>query len=214
VPLTVGGGIRDVDDVGRALCAGADKVSVNSAAVARPELLTEAAARYGRQCVVASIDAREEPGETRERVEVANAADVAGRVGADASHARRAADNGRCWRVATHGGTRPTPLDAVAWAARCAALGAGEVLLTSIDRDGGRRGFDLELTARVAAAVDVPVIASGGAGCAEHFRDAFVRGGADAALAAGIFHEGLTSVGAVKRALHEAGFPVRLDATA
>ncbi len=192
VPLTVGGGIRDVDDVGRALRAGADKVSVNSAAVARPELLAEAAARYGRQCVVASIDARAEP-----------------------SVEPSANGNGkRRWQVATHGGTRPTDLDAVEWAERCAELGAGEVLLTSIDCDGGRDGFDLELTRRVAAAVDVPVIASGGAGTAEHFRDAFVVARADAALAAGIFHEGITSVGAVKRALCEAGVPVRLEVSA
>lgn len=192
VPLTVGGGIRDVDDVGRALRAGADKVSVNSAAAARPELLTEAAARYGRQCVVASIDARAEP-----------------------SVEPSSNGNGkRRWQVATHGGTRPTGLDAVEWAERCAELGAGEVLLTSIDCDGGRDGFDLELTSRVTTAVDVPVIASGGAGTAEHFRDAFVVARADAALAAGIFHEGITSVGAVKRALCEAGVPVRLEVSA
>jgi imidazole glycerol-phosphate synthase subunit HisF len=190
VPLTVGGGIGDVDDVGRALRAGADTVSVNSAAVARPELLGEAAARYGRQCVVASIDARAEP-----------AAELAAAGG----------DGQRRWRVATHGGTRATALDAVEWAARCAELGAGEVLLTSIDRDGGRDGFDLELTSRVAAVVGVPVIASGGAGTPEHFRDAFVIAGADAALAAGIFHDGVTTVGAVKRALGEAGVPVRLE---
>lgn len=220
VPLTVGGGIRDVDDVGRALRAGADKVSVNSAAVARPELLAEAAARYGRQCVVASIDARKEslPELARGDEDGGRGArpttDRGMRGGSRENGNGAAATAAIRWRVATHGGTRATELDAVEWAAHCAALGAGEVLLTSIDCDGGRSGFDLELTGRVAAAVDVPVIASGGAGTAEHFRDAFLVARADAALAAGIFHEGVTSVAAVKRTLCEAGVPVRLEASA
>jgi len=195
VPLVVGGGIASVEDVANALRAGADKVSVNSAAVAHPPLLTEAAARFGRQCVVASIDAR------------AETPALPGTEDADPAPARR-------YRVFTHGGTRPTDLEAVAWARRCAELGAGEILLTSIDHDGCRNGFDLELTRRVVAAVDVPVIASGGAGEAEHFRAALVDAGADAALAAGIFHEGLTTVGAVKRALHASSVPVRLEARA
>lgn len=195
VPLVVGGGIGDVDDVGNALRAGADKVSVNSAAVARPALLTEAAARFGSQCVVASIDARLE---TQDPASLAT-------DGGDGE--------GRRYRVYTHGGTRPTGLEAVEWARRCAALGAGEILLTSIDRDGRRDGFDLELTGRVATAVDVPVIASGGAGGPEHFRAALLDAGADAALAAGIFHDGVTTVAAVKRALHEARVPVRLEAS-
>ncbi len=213
VPLTVGGGIRSVDDVDRVLRAGADKVGVNSAAVARPELLAEAAARFGSQCVVASVDARAEPparGATA-------TADASGPLHEGVDPGRRPAAGEvveRRWQVVTHGGTRPTTLEAVAWARRCAELGAGEVLLTSIDRDGRRDGYDLELTARVAAAVAVPVIASGGAGRAEHLRDAFLLGGAEAALVAGILHEGLTTVGAVKRYLHEAGVPVRLAADA
>jgi len=194
VPLTVGGGIGDVDDVDRVLRAGADKVSVNSAAVARPELLTEAAARFGSQCVVASIDARAVEG-----------------IPGVASGSRPTETR---YEVVTHGGTRGTDLEAVSWARRCVELGAGEVLLTSIDRDGHRDGFDLELTGRVSSTVRVPVIASGGAGTAEHFRDALTLAGAEAALAAGIFHEGVTTVAEVKRALHEAGVPVRLTSFA
>jgi cyclase len=176
IPLTVGGGVRTVDDVGRALRAGADKVSINSAAVANPALLTACAERFGAQCVVASIDAKREDGR---------------------------------WRVYTHGGRKPTDLDAVAWARDCVARGAGEVLLTSIDRDGARSGYDLELTRAVADAVDVPVIASGGAGSAEHVRDALTRGGADAALVAGILHDGVTTVGSIKSLLREGGLHIR-----
>ncbi|RKH11308.1 imidazole glycerol phosphate synthase subunit HisF [Corallococcus sp. CA053C] len=176
IPLTVGGGVRTVDDVGRALRAGADKVSINSAAVATPELLTGCAERFGAQCVVASIDAKRE---------------------------------GDRYRVYTHGGRRPTDLDAVAWAKECVRRGAGEVLLTSIDRDGARTGYDLELTRAVADVVDVPVIASGGAGRAEHVRDALTLGGADAALVAGILHDGLTTVGALKTLLRDSGLPIR-----
>jgi imidazole glycerol-phosphate synthase subunit HisF len=181
VPLTVGGGIGSVEDVGRALLAGADKVGINTAAVRRPGLLTDAAERYGSQCVVASIDADRD----------------------------RAMASG--YRVFTHGGRRPTDLDAVDWARRCAALGAGEILLTGIHRDGARRGFDLELTRRVAEAVAVPVIASGGAGYASHFVDVLDHGRADAALAAGIFHDGVVEIREVKKALAEAGIPVRSD---
>ena len=182
VPLTVGGGINEVDDVARALRAGADKVSINTAAVARPELLTEAAERFGAQCIVASIDAQLEPSGV-------------------------AAPG--WYRVFTHGGRTPTELEAVSWAARCAELGAGEILITSIDQDGRRNGYDLELTAAIARAVSVPVIASGGAGAAEHVRDAFVLGLADAALLAGILHDGLTTVGEVKSVLAAAGIPIR-----
>ena len=202
VPLTVGGGIRDVEDVGRALRAGADKVSVNSAAVARPELLAEAAGRYGRQCVVASIDALREPPAAAER-------EVDREPGR--SHDDGPPPGRRRWRVHTHGGRTPTALDAVAWARRCAELGAGEVLLTSIDRDGRRDGYDLELTAAVASAVDVPVIASGGAGEAAHVRDAFLVAGAAAALVAGILHDGSTTVGALKDAARAAGVPMRWE---
>ena len=193
VPLTVGGGVRGAEDVGLALRAGADKVSVNSAAVARPELLAEAAARYGSQCVVISIDAR------REAVGTADG--------------RPANENGvrpsPLWRVFSHGGRRATGLDAVTWARRCVELGAGEVLLTSIDRDGRRDGYDLELTSAVVEAVDVPVVASGGAGAPRHVRDAFVEGGADAALAASIFHDGIYPVGQAKGDLGSHGVLVR-----
>ncbi len=176
VPLTIGGGVRSADDVGRALRAGADKVSINSAAVSRPEVLTESADRFGAQCVVISIDAKR---------------DVAG------------------WRVYVKGGRERTSLDAVAWAAECVGRGAGEVLLTSIDKDGARTGYDVELTRAVTAAVHVPVVASGGAGSAQHVCEVFRDGGADAALLAGILHDGLTTVGAVKQAMRDAHLSVR-----
>lgn len=176
VPLTIGGGVRSADDVGLALRAGADKVSINSASVRRPELLTEAAARFGSQCVVASIDAKRD---------------------------------GDSWVVYVKGGRERTTLDAIAWAAECVRRGAGEVLLTSIDRDGARIGYDIELTRAVAAAVNVPVVASGGAGNAQHVCDVFEEGNADAALLAGILHDGLTTVHAVKQAMRNAHLPVR-----
>lgn len=176
IPLTIGGGIRSADDVARALRAGADKVGVNTAAVETPEILTECAARFGAQCVVASIDAK------------------------------RDADG---WRVYTRGGRTPTTLDAVRWAHECVERGAGELLVTSIDRDGARTGYDLDLTAAIADVVDVPVIASGGAGSAAHVCDAIVHGHADAALVAGILHEGVTTVRAIKAELAGHGIPVR-----
>ncbi len=176
IPLTIGGGIRTADDVGLALRAGADKVSLNSSAVLRPAVLTEAAARFGSQCVVASIDAK------------------------------RLGDS---WRVYVKGGREETLLDAVTWARECVDRGAGEILLTSIDRDGARSGYDLELTSAVASAVNVPVVASGGAGSAEHVRDVLHDTRADAALVAGILHDGLTTVGAIKDTLRRASVPVR-----
>jgi imidazole glycerol-phosphate synthase subunit HisF len=198
IPLTVGGGIGDVSDIALALRAGADKVSINTAAVTRPELITEAAQRFGNQCIVASIDARLE----RRQIELMSHAEgPAGSGGA--------AQAATWFRVFTHGGRNATDLDAVAWARRCADLGAGEILITSIDQDGQRGGYDLELTARIAEAVGVPVIASGGAGSAAHVRDAFLLAGADAALVAGILHDGVTTVGALKSFLAEAGVPVR-----
>ena len=177
VPLTVGGGVRSVDDVGLALRAGVDKVSINTAAYARPALITECADRFGSQCVVASIDARRE-------------------------------GNDR-WRVWTHGGSVRTETDAIEWAQECVARGAGEILLTSIDRDGARQGYDLRLTRTVVDAVSVPVIASGGAGSADHVRDAIVDGGADAVLVAGILHDGLTTVRELKDVLARAHIAVR-----
>jgi cyclase len=181
VPLTIGGGVREVEDVVRACRAGADKVSINTAAVLRPELLSEGAERFGSQCIVASIDAKRR-----------------------GPRAQRAS-----WEVRTHGGRTPTGLDAVGWAVECVQRGAGEILLTSIDEDGARTGYDLELTRAVARAVPVPVIASGGAGSAEHVRAALREGEADAALVAGILHDGLTTVGAIKDALAADGLPVR-----
>lgn len=176
VPLTVGGGVGSVDDMGALLRAGADKIGVNTAAVRDPELLSAGAERFGRQCVVASVDAAREEGG---------------------------------WRVYTHGGRRPTGLDAVAWASECASRGAGEILLTSIDQDGARTGYDLALTATVVRAVSVPVIASGGAGAATHLRDAFLQGRASAVLVAGILHDGLTTVASLKAHLADWGVNVR-----
>jgi cyclase len=179
IPLTVGGGVRSVADVRRLLNAGADKVSFNSAAVANPEVLREAAAKYGAQCIVVAIDAKRRSG------------DAPG------------------WEVYTHGGRRNTGLDAVAWARRVAELGAGEILLTSMDRDGTRSGFDLALTRAVADAVPVPVIASGGVGSLEHLSEGIRIGGADAVLAASIFHYGEFSVGEAKALLARDGVSVR-----
>ncbi|HET6703185.1 MAG TPA: imidazole glycerol phosphate synthase subunit HisF [Gemmatimonadaceae bacterium] len=176
IPLTVGGGVRTVDDVACVLRSGADKVSINTAAVARPELLSEGAERFGSQCVVASIDAKREQA---------------------------------AWRVWTHGGSVRTEIDAIEWARECVARGAGEILLTSIDRDGARSGFDLALTRAVSDAVPVPVIASGGAGSAAHVRDAVVDGRADAVLVAGILHDGVTTVRAIKAEMAHARIPVR-----
>jgi cyclase len=177
IPLTVGGGVRSVDDARRLLRAGADKVSVNTAAIERPDLVSELSTTFGAQCVVVAIDARRD-------------------------------DDGH-FRVFTHGGRRPTELDAVAWATEVVGRGAGEILLTSMDRDGTRAGFDLELTRAVADAVSVPVIASGGVGTLEHLVEGVVEGGADAVLAASIFHYGQFTVAEAKEALAAAGVVVR-----
>jgi cyclase len=190
IPLTVGGGVRSVADMDRLLRAGADKVSLNTAAIARPELLTEAAARFGSQCVVLSVDARR----------TAPAAPAAA-GGADAPAGGR-------FEVTTHGGRRGTGIDAVEWARRGAELGVGEILLNSMDADGTRSGFDLELIRAVRAAVAVPVIASGGAGQLADFPPA-VAAGADAVLAASLFHFGTASIGQVKDTLAQAGHRVR-----
>ena len=177
IPLTVGGGVRKVEDVRRLLNAGADKVSINTAAILNPDLVREAADRVGNQCIVVAIDAKRE---------------------------------GQRWGVYTHGGRNATGLDAVEWAQKVVALGAGEILLTSMDRDGTRSGFDLELTRAVADAVDVPVIASGGVGSLEDLADGVTLGHADAVLAASIFHYGEHTVGDAKRRMAERGIPVRL----
>ena len=179
IPLTVGGGMRSVDDIAAALRAGADKIAINSAGVRRPGLFTEAATRFGSQCVVASIDAKR---------------------------------NGAYWEVYVNGGRQPTGLDAIEWSVTCAARGAGEILLTSIDRDGARIGYDLELLKAVASYATVPVIASGGAGSASDIRDAFTRGGADAALLAGLLHSGVTDIQSIKSSLRADGISVRMAA--
>ena len=179
IPLTIGGGIRSADDVATTLRAGADKVSINSAAVRRPELLTEGADKFGSQCIVISIDAKRE---------------------------------GDGWRVYTNGGRTRTDLDAVEWAIEAVRRGAGEILLTSIDRDGTQSGYDLDLTRQVVDSVAVPVIASGGAGSPADVARVIADAGADAALVAGILHDGLTTVGALKQAISEAGFPIRTAA--
>jgi imidazole glycerol-phosphate synthase subunit HisF len=179
VPVTVGGGVRTADEMRAVLRAGADKVAVNTAAVRDPDLLAACARRFGRQCVVISVDARAVSGEP-----------------------------GR-WEVVVEGGRTPTGLDAIAWIGRAAELGAGEVLLTSIDRDGTQGGFDLPLLRAAVAAVDVPVVASGGAGDPSDMVAAIVEGHADAVLAASIFHRGIHSIGSVKDALADAGVPVR-----
>jgi cyclase len=182
MPLTVGGGIRGIADVRALLRAGADKVSLNTAALERPELIRDAAERFGSQCIVVAIDARRE-------------------VGGGAAR----------WGVYTHGGRRPAGRDAVDWARAAVGLGAGEILLTSMDRDGTKDGYDLELTRAVAEAVEVPVIASGGAGSLEHLCEGLVDGRADAVLAASIFHFGIHTIAEAKRYLRERGVEVRLE---
>lgn len=178
IPLTVGGGIRTAEDIRRMLLAGADKTSVNTAAIQRPDLIREGAERFGSQCVVLAIDARRVPGENR-------------------------------WEVFTHGGRRNTGIDAVEWAVRGVELGAGEILLTSMDTDGTCAGYDCELTRAVSTAVNVPVIASGGAGTLEHLAEVLDRGKADAVLAASIFHFGTYTVPQAKEFLQSRNIPVR-----
>ena len=192
IPLTVGGGVRSEDDVDRLLRAGADKVSLNTAAIARPELLGEAARRFGSQCVVLSVDARRYTGPDPRQHQ----------------NGSEPTPPPSGFEVTTHGGRRGTGIDAVAWARRGAELGAGEILLNSMDADGTKAGFDLELIKAVRAVVDVPVIASGGAGQVGHFPPA-VDAGADAVLAASVFHFGTLRIGQVKDALRAAGRPVR-----
>ena len=186
MPLTVGGGVRSVDDVRRLLRAGADKVSLNTAALARPELVREAAHAFGSQCIVVAIDAKRED-------------------------AKREAESPLRWGVYTHGGRRPAGRDAVTWAREVEELGAGEILLTSMDRDGTGDGYDLELTRRVSEAVSVPVIASGGVGTLEHLREGVTEGKADALLVASMFHFGRQTIAEAKAYLREGGVAVRME---
>ena len=179
IPLTVGGGVRSVEDVDRLLRSGADKVSLNTAAIARPDLLGEAAQRFGSQCIVLSVDARRDAGTSSG------------------------------FEVTTHGGRKGTGIDAVEWAARGQELGVGEILLNSMDADGTKRGYDIEMIRAVRAVVTVPVIASGGAGSVEHFAPA-VEAGSDAVLAASVFHFGTLKISEVKRSLQSAGHEVRM----
>ncbi len=183
IPLTVGGGIRKVEDIRNMLNAGADKVSINTAAVFNPEFVGEAASRFGSQCIVVAIDAK--------------------RVSAEG-------DPGR-WEIFTHGGRKPTGLDAVEWARKMAAYGAGEILLTSMDRDGMKNGFDLGVTRAISDAVSIPVIASGGVGNLQHLADGVTQGGADAVLAASIFHFGEYTVQEAKQFMAAQGIEMRLD---
>jgi len=183
MPMTVGGGVRTVEDIRTLLKAGADKVSINSAACENPELIRVAAKRFGSQCIVVNIDPK-----------------------------RVMRGGEEVWEVHTHGGRRPTGLEAVAWAKEIAGLGAGEIVLTSMDRDGTCDGYDLEITAAVSQAVSIPVVASGGAGCPEHLADAVTKGRADAALAASIFHFGQFSIQETKTIMASKGIPVRLEA--
>ena len=185
IPLTVGGGVRTVEDVRRLLNAGADKTSFNSAAIANPGVIDQASGKYGAQCIVVAIDAKRRQG-----------ADVAAR--------------GEGWDVYSHGGRQNTGLDAVRWAAEMARRGAGEILLTSMDRDGTKSGFDLQLTRAVSDAVGVPVIASGGVGNLDHLADGVTQGGADAVLAASIFHYGEFTVRQAKECMAARGIPVRI----
>ena len=191
IPLTVGGGVRTVDDVRRLLNAGADKTSFNSAAIANPQVIRDASNKYGAQCIVVAIDAKRRSTQDEQRVDV------------------HGLPMGPGWDVFSHGGRQNVGLDAVAWAVQMADYGAGEILLTSMDRDGTKVGFDLELTRAVSDAVSVPVIASGGVGNLDHLADGIQIGGADAVLAASIFHYGEFTVGQAKERMRERGIAVR-----
>ena len=209
MPLTVGGGVRELADIRALLNAGADKVSINTAAVERPELVEEAALRFGSQCIVVAIDAKRVPASGAIHAEAAASATHA-RVVGDATPAPAAPEEPLRFEVYTHGGRRPTGLDAVEWAARMERAGAGEILLTSMDRDGTQEGYDIALTRAVSRRVQVPVIASGGVGNLEHLYEGLAGGGASAVLAASIFHYGTYTVRQCKEYLLARGVPVRL----
>lgn len=196
IPFTVGGGIRTLEDIQAMLRAGADKTSINTAAVKNPDLINEGAKRFGNQCMVVAIDAKRVDAE-------GNPITVEGRMGIDP-------DAEIHWRIATMGGRNVTEIDAVKWAIECEQRGSGELLVTSMDADGTKRGYDIELLRRISSQVSVPVIASGGAGNADDMYEALTDGEADAVLAASIFHFGETTVGEVKKQLAAKGIPVRL----
>jgi len=208
IPLAVGGGVRTLDDARRLLSAGADKVAVNTAAVERPDVISEIAAHFGRQAVVVAIDAKR-PRDLAVK-EIHGVTDSVSFTSEGVWTHFKPAPTAPPWKVLTYGGTRETDFRALEWAARAESLGAGEILLTSMDSDGTQRGFDCELTAAIARSVHIPVIASGGAGSPEHFAEVFLCGAADAALAASIFHFGQHTLGNLKRFLATRGVPVRL----
>ena len=191
IPLTVGGGVRELDDIHRLLNAGADKVAINTAAIFNPEFVREAAERFGSQCIVVAIDAKQV-----EAPVYLNSTDLIG--------------SGGRWEIFTHGGRKPTGIDALAWAVKMVEFGAGEILLTSMDQDGVKQGFDLALTRRVCEAVSVPVIASGGVGNLQHLAEGVSVGGADAVLAASIFHFGEYTIAQAKQYMAERGIEMRI----
>jgi len=209
IPFTIGGGIRTVDDMRVILLAGADKVSVNSAAVKNPEIISEGAKRFGNQCIVVAIDARRRSGSDIDESKM----DRRDFLVKDESIKCQELDNetNLSWEVYIHGGRKPTGIDAVKWAQKAEELGAGEILLTSMDADGTKDGYDLELLEAISSSVNIPVIASGGAGSPEHLRDALLAGKADAVLAASIFHEKQYTIREVKEYLADEGIPTRIE---
>lgn len=214
MPLTVGGGVGTLEDIRTLLTAGADKVSINTAAVEQPDFVKAAAERFGTQCIVVAIDAKRRTTDAKRRAIVTKRRATDAKRAATGANRRIESAKGRQalapgWEVFTHGGRRPTGLDAVEWARRMEGYGAGEILLTSMDRDGTLNGYDLDLTAAVSGAVNVPVIASGGAGTLEHLYEGFTRGGADAVLVASIFHYRTHTIPEAKAYLHGRGIAVR-----
>jgi len=208
MPLTVGGGVGTLEDIRTLLTAGADKVSINTAAVEQPDFVKAAAERFGTQCIVVAIDAKRRTTDAKRRATSAKRRATGAKDHADGAKRGRASAAG--WEVFTHGGRRPTGLDVVEWARRMEGYGAGEILLTSMDRDGTLKGYDVELTAAVSEAVSVPVIASGGAGTLEHLYEGFIHGGADAVLVASIFHYRTHTIPEAKAYLRERGIAVRM----